>query len=82
MNAGYRMSKWFVKEFGSTQCQAITRCDFSTMAGVNEYIENDGVTKCREIAEKVAARVQKTLADFETNRSALPSRGETSSLQS
>lgn len=70
MNAGYRMSKWFIREFGSTQCQAITRCDFSTMVGVSQYIENDCVTKCREIAEKVAGRVQKTLAHLETNRSA------------
>jgi C_GCAxxG_C_C family probable redox protein len=61
MNAGYRMSKWFVKEFGSTQCRAITQCDFSTQAGVSKYIENDGVTKCREIAKKVAEMVQKTL---------------------
>ncbi len=61
MNTGYRMSKWFIREFGSTQCQAITRCDFSTMVGVSKYIENDCVTRCREIAEKVAGRVQKTL---------------------
>jgi len=70
MNAGYRMSKWFVKEFGSTQCQAITQCDFSTRAGVSKYIENDCVTKCRKIAENVAGRVQKTLADSEAIRNA------------
>ncbi|NTU63083.1 MAG: C_GCAxxG_C_C family protein [Chloroflexi bacterium] len=58
MNAGYRMSKWFVKEFGSTQCRAITQCDFSTQAGVSNYLENDCVTRCREIAQKVAERVQ------------------------
>ena len=56
MNAGYRMSKWFVKEFGSTQCQVITQCDFSTRAGVSKYIENDCVTKCRKIAENVAGK--------------------------
>ena len=63
MNTGYRMSKWFIREFGSTQCQAITQCDFSTQAGVSKYIESDCVTKCSEITEKVAERVQKTLAD-------------------
>jgi hypothetical protein len=81
MNTGYRLSKWFVKEFGSTQCRAITQCDFSTVTGVSKYIESDCVTKCREIAEKVAERVQKTVADLETSRSALPSRGVTSPLQ-
>ena len=82
MNAGYRMSKWFAKEFGSTQCRAITQCDFSSMAGVNKYIGSDCVTKCREIAEKVAERVQKTLADLEAVRSTLPSRGVSLPLQS
>jgi len=81
MNTGYRLSKWFRKEFGSTQCREITQCDFSTMEGVSKYIESDCVTKCREIAEKVAERVQKTLADLEASRSALPSRGVTSPLQ-
>jgi len=74
MNTGYRMSKWFVKEFGSAQCRAITQCDFSTEAGVSKYIESHCVSKCREIAEKVAERVQIKLADLEASRSALPTR--------
>jgi hypothetical protein len=65
MNAGYRMSKWFRQEFGSTQCQAITGCDFSTQAGVGKYIETDCVTRCRAIAAKVAEQVQKTLTEPE-----------------
>ncbi len=69
MNAGYRMAKWFVKEFGSTQCQAITQCDFSTQAGVSKYIENGCVDKCKEITKKVAGKVQKTLANLEAIRS-------------
>jgi len=81
MNAGYRMSKWFRQEFGNTQCQAITQCDFSTEAGVSKYIESDCVTKCREIAEKVAGKVQKTLADLEISRNALPSRSLPKPLQ-
>ena len=81
MNAGYRMSKWFTKEFGSTQCRAITQCDFSTAAGVSKYIESGCVTKCRQMAEKVAERVQKTLAELGDVRSALPSRGVISPLQ-
>jgi len=62
MNDGYRMSKWFVKEFGSTQCQAITQCDFSDTTGVSNYIEGELNTKCRTIADKVAEKVQTILA--------------------
>ena len=62
MNRGYRLSKWFAKEFGSTQCQAITQCDFSDMTGVSNYIEGDRITKCRTIAAKVAEKVQEILA--------------------
>ncbi len=58
MNTGYRMSKWFRQEFGSTQCQAITGCDFSTETGVDKYIGSRCITKCRVIAAKVAEEVQ------------------------
>ena len=61
MNTGYRLSKWFRREFGSTQCQAITQCDFSSTAGVEKYIASDGVTRCREIAKMVAEQVQNIL---------------------
>jgi len=58
MNRGYKLSRWFTKEFGSTQCQAITHCDFSDRTGVNNYIEGDCITRCKQIAEKVAAKVR------------------------
>ncbi len=61
MNRGYRLSRWFVKEFGSTQCQAITGCDFSTPTGVSNYIEGDQIKMCRTIAIKVAEKVQMML---------------------
>ncbi len=62
MNRGYRLSKWFVKENGSTQCQAITQCDFSDTTDVSKYIEGDLITKCRTMAGKVAEQVQMMLA--------------------
>jgi hypothetical protein len=62
MNRGYRLSKWFVKAFGSTQCQAITQCDFSTSTGVSNYVEGNLITKCRTLAGKVVERVQRMLA--------------------
>jgi C_GCAxxG_C_C family probable redox protein len=58
MNNGYKLSRWFTKEFGSTQCQVITQCDFSDPAGVNNYIEGDCIARCKQIAEKVAGKVQ------------------------
>jgi hypothetical protein len=62
MNTGYRLSKWFRKEFGSTQCQAITQCDFSDSMSVSHYIESGLITKCKVIASKVADKVQMMLA--------------------
>jgi len=65
MNNGYRISKWFWKEFGSTQCREITHCDFSSADGVSKYIENDCVTRCGTIAEKVAEKVREVIREAE-----------------
>ena len=81
MNAGYRMSKWFKQEFGSTQCHAITGCDFSTEDGIRKYIDSNCVTGCREIAAKVAEKVQETLIDLEAAGSPVPGRIASLSLQ-
>ncbi len=62
MNLGYRLSRWFKREFGSTQCREITQCDFSSPSGVAKYIDGDYITRCRAITVKVAERVQKILA--------------------
>ena len=61
MNRGYKLSRWFTKEFGSTQCQAITQCDFSDTTGVSNYVEGEQITKCRMIAGKVSAKIQAIL---------------------
>ncbi len=63
MNRGYELSKWFRQQFGSTQCRAITQCDFSSQSGVDKYMESDCLARCRGIAEKVAERVQQMLVD-------------------
>ena len=62
MNRGYRLSKWFASEFGSTQCRKITGCDFSDPKGVSDYVEGDRITKCRAIGCRVAEQVQLMLA--------------------
>lgn len=59
---GYRLSKWFVKEFGSTQCRAITGCAFSSPEGAEQYAKSGQVARCREIATKVADKVEQMLA--------------------
>ena len=57
MNLGNRLGQWFIEEFGSTQCQAITECDFSSPAAARRYIGADGLARCRDIADKVANQV-------------------------
>jgi hypothetical protein len=59
---GYRLSRWFVHEFGSTQCSAITQCDFATSSGVEAYVRSGQVTDCETIADKVAAKVERMLS--------------------
>jgi hypothetical protein len=58
MNIGHRMSKWFTKEFGSTLCHEVTRCDFSSLENVHRYIDNGSVTTCKIISEKVAKQAE------------------------
>ncbi len=65
MNRGYNLSRWFTKEFGSTQCQAITQCDFSEQTGVNNYIDGGFITRCKQITEKVATQVQTMINSME-----------------
>jgi hypothetical protein len=67
MNLGHRLSEWFVAEFGTTRCVALTGCDFSTDEGVRRYLENGGTTRCRVIADSVARRTQELI---EASRSA------------
>jgi len=57
MNLGHELSEWFEAEFGSTQCRALTRCDFASTADVDEYIDRDGTAECARLARRVAERV-------------------------
>jgi hypothetical protein len=68
MNRGKKMSQWFTREFGSTQCRAVTQCDFSCVAGVGKYIESGGVARCRVIAERVAEKARSIIEDVEASR--------------
>jgi hypothetical protein len=63
VNRGTQLAKWFVKEFGSTQCQAITQCNFYDPSGVCNYIDDDRLARCKVIAGKVAEKVEQILAD-------------------
>jgi C_GCAxxG_C_C family probable redox protein len=74
MNRGYRLSKWFAGAFGSTQCRAITGCDFADPKGVSDYIEGDRLAKCRAIGCRVAEQVR-TMLDEATVREPAPPKG-------
>ena len=50
MNLGHELSEWFEAEFGSTQCRALTGCDFASTADVDEYIDRDGTADCADLA--------------------------------
>lgn len=63
VNRGIELAKWFVEEFGSTQCQEITYCDFSDPADVGDYIANNRLNQCKGIAQKVTEKVEQILAD-------------------
>ena len=57
VNLGHKLAGWFGEEFGSTQCRALTGCDFASAAHVRDYIAHDGAASCMRIAQRVAARV-------------------------
>ena len=69
MNLGNRLSQWFTTEFGSTQCGAITQCDFSTTEGVQRYIDDGGTARCSAIAQSVALRVLSMIQPADTAES-------------
>jgi hypothetical protein len=68
MNLGHGLARWFGTEFGSTQCGALTGCDFATTDGVRDYIARDGVSACATMARRVAERVAEMLAEEPTGR--------------
>ena len=81
MNLGHDLAGWFEAEFGSTQCGALTGCDFATVQGVHAYIEHDGTSQCARIARLVAERVTEMIAtagaDVRADGSASPDTGST-----
>lgn len=57
MNLGHELSEWFEAKFGSTQCRALTGCDFASTADVDGYIDRDGTADCARLARRVAEQV-------------------------
>lgn len=57
MNLGHELSEWFEAEFGSTQCRALTRCDFASTPDVDDYIDRGATDDCARLARRVAERV-------------------------
>ena len=77
MNLGNHLAQWFTAEFGSTQCRAITQCDFSTTEGVQRYIDGGGAAQCSAIAQSVARRVLSVIQPADTAVSAASVHGNT-----
>ena len=84
MNLGHDLARWFEAQFGSTQCRALTGCDFATAQGVHAHIEHDGTAECTRIARLVAERVANLIAQTDRapangtpTRDAGPDRGTT-----
>ena len=46
------------EEFGGTLCREVTQCEFSSLGDVHRYVENNSITNCSIIAEKVAWQVE------------------------
>jgi Putative redox-active protein (C_GCAxxG_C_C) len=61
MNIGYKMSKWFRNEFGSTLCHEITGCEFSAIEGAQKYVSKNCLKTCKAIAEKVAVHAESVI---------------------
>ena len=57
MNLGHKLAEWFRDDFGSTQCRALTGCDFASADDVRGYVASDGTARCEGIAHGIAARV-------------------------
>jgi C_GCAxxG_C_C family probable redox protein len=66
MNRGNRLARRFQIEFSSTQCRAITQCDFSTIEGVQRYIDGGGTARCSAMAQSVARRVLSMIQPADT----------------
>lgn len=62
MNLGHELAEWFEARFGSTQCRALTGCDFAADEGVRVYIETGRTSTCQQMARAVAARTSEIIA--------------------
>ncbi len=66
VNRGNRLAQGFQIEFGSTRCRAITQCDFSTLEGVQRYIDGGGTERCSAMAQRIAQRVLSMIQPADT----------------
>jgi hypothetical protein len=57
INASGELVRWFKAEYGSTRCAGILQTNFSSAARVSRYLAENGIDRCRQIAQSVAGRV-------------------------
>ncbi len=58
INLCSELGDWFQIEFGTTSCRELCGCDFSNEAGVERYLTNGGINRCKKITEIVAQKVK------------------------
>jgi hypothetical protein len=58
MNLGHELARWFAAAYGSTQCRAVTGCELSSLAGVEQFVARDCVGRCGQIARDVGLNVR------------------------
>ena len=58
---GQTLFKWFMEEFGSTNCFEITRVDLSNPIERNEWITSGKVEFCNQLIGKTAEKVSELL---------------------
>lgn len=63
INTSHRLALWFEDQFGSTKCHDILEASFSSRKGVNKYLSENGMDRCREITRSVAQGVRRALGE-------------------
>ena len=63
LNISNELASGFEREFGSTNCYDILKADFSTLEGVNRYVSEGLIDKCREITGSVVRRTRRLVEE-------------------
>lgn len=82
VSMGNRLARWFTERFGSTLCATLTDCDFTTVGGVQRYIDGGGAARCRQLASDVAVEVRRVIGSDSEEAASGPSAPGATSITS